>query len=240
MEETEAEQKPRESAERDGENAGEASDESPGPKVLSAPSEAVEPLARLVDEGQARVLKRQVVDDLEHIADGLERARRRGEEIVEEARREADRIREEAREEGRREGYEELVSKIAEVRERYRTIQDEAEEDTLELAFRIARRIVGREIDRDPSAVGEIVADALEEVRGKRHVVVHVHPEDIPGLEERREELAGRLDGASIFFEADADLERGGCVIETDANRVDATLQMQLDRLRAAVEGSND
>jgi len=205
--------------------------------VLEAPVETAEPLHETVEVRECRVLKADLVDRLTGLSEAIERAEQRADRLVEEARREADAIRREARETGRREGYEELVEEIARVRERYRTIQDEAERDTLELAFRVAEQIVGRTIEQDPAVVRRMVAESLEHVRGKRHVVVHVHPDDLAELAPHREAMGEELDGATIYFEEDDRLERGGCLIETEATRVDARLEMQLQTLEEAIIG---
>jgi flagellar biosynthesis/type III secretory pathway protein FliH len=208
-------------------------------RVLEAPVEMAEPLAEVIDGESCRVIKHETVSRIEGLNAAIERAEQRAERIVDEAREKADAIREEAREAGRREGYEELVDLIAEVRERYRTIQDEARQDTLELAFRVARRIVGREIDQQPEIVREMVADSLRHVRGKRQVVVYVHPDDLPYLTAEKEELSRRLDGATIYFEGSAEIEQGGCLIETATERVDARLEMQIEQLRDAITNSS-
>ena len=205
--------------------------------VIQAPVDAAEPIREVVDHPACRILSGEVVERIDALSDALQRAEARAERIVEQARREADTIRREAREEGRRDGYEELVDRIAEVRERYRQIQDEAERDTLELAFRIAERIVGRTIELEPEVVREMIAGALEHVRGKRHVVVYLHPDDLQSVAPHREAMADELDGATIYFEEDDRIDRGGCLIETESTRVDARLEMQLERLKDALEG---
>jgi len=201
-------------------------------KVVDLPEEVAEPLHEVIDRRECRVLDAEALERLRELSEAIVRAENRARQIVEEARREAESIREAAREEGRREGYEELLPKIAGVRERYRQVQDEAEEDTLELAFRVAKRLVGREIDRDPSVIRDIVEGALERVRGKRHVVIRVHPDDVPELDAHTDELSEKLDGAAVYVEEDESIERGGCVVETESNRVDARLDLQLERLR--------
>lgn len=227
----------RTNGESDGETSRqEADDGDGGPvRVLEAPVELAEPLAEVIGRESCRVIKHETVARIDRLNGAFDRAKQRAERIVEEAREQAETIREEAREAGRREGYEELVDLIADVREQYRLIQDEAREDTLELAFRVAHRIVGREIEQQPEVVRDMVADSLEHVRGKRQVVVYVHPDDVARLEADREGLSGRLDGATIYFEPSAEIERGGCIIETATERVDARLEMQIEQFRNAL-----
>jgi flagellar biosynthesis/type III secretory pathway protein FliH len=209
--------------------------EEQGPAVLEAPVEAAEPLGRLVEGPTCRVIDGSVVERLGRLSNALVRAENRAHATVEKARREAHELRQEAREEGRREGYRELVEVVGQVRRRYRQIQDEAEADTLELAFRVARQLIGREIEREPEVVADMVAESLEHVRGKRQVVVHVHPADRRTLEVHRSALSEQAEGASIYLEEDPSIERGGCVIETEDNRIDARLELQLERLREAI-----
>ena len=205
--------------------------------VLKAPVEAAEPLRALVEESGCQVLKRGAVERLEGLAEAVDEAQRRSEAIVEEARREATEIRDAAREEARSEAYRELADEIRTVRERYRGIQREAEEDTVALAMRVAERIVGRELETRPELVRQMVADSLEHVRGKRHVVVEVHPKDLEELESGGDALEEAGDGARLYFEPNDEISRGGCVIESDTNRVDARLEVQLERLYEALVG---
>ena len=206
-------------------------------KVLEAPAEAARALESLADGGESvRVLKAEVVGRLDRLARALEEARRRAAEIVEAAECEAEEIRRQAREDGRRDGYEEVLPLLGELRNRYSNIQDEAQRDTLDLAFRIARRIIGRQIEVEPEVVRRMICESLEHVRGKRSVVMHVNPADRPVLEASREALSRQVEGAPLHFEERDDIERGGCVIETQANRVDARLKTQLETLREVLE----
>ena len=218
-----------------GEEREESEEEEGRPAVLEAPVEAAEPIGELVEGGQCRVIDASVVDRLGTLSNALVRAENRAHATVERARQRAHELREEARQEGRREGYQELLEAVGQVRQRYREIQDEAEADTLELAFRVARQLIGREIEREPEVVADMVAESLEHVRGKRQVVVHLHPADRQTLEEHRAALSEQAEGASIYLEEDPSIARGGCVIETEANRIDARLELQLERLREAI-----
>jgi flagellar biosynthesis/type III secretory pathway protein FliH len=198
--------------------------------VLSAQSEVAR-AARPLIEG-ATVWTAEVVDELSGIEAALEAARTRATEILEQARTEASLIREDAREQGRREGYAECVRDLARARAEYQRLQERAEEDLVALAFQVASRLLGRQIEVDPGAVVGMVEQALRSARGRRTIVVAVHPEDLPAVRAARAELVETVEGVPIHFEVDEGLERGDCVIETESGRIDARLATQIAVLR--------
>jgi flagellar biosynthesis/type III secretory pathway protein FliH len=54
-------------------------------------------------------------------------------------------------------------------------------------------------------------------------------------LNAARGALVAEVEGAALYFEADERVGRGGCVVETEAGRVDARLEVQLDVMRRAL-----
>lgn len=112
-----------------------------------------------------------------------------------------------------------------------------AETGLLKLATAIARRILRREISVDPQAVESLVRMALERVRAEDVLRVRVHPEHAALLKAALDRLPGARD---IAVQPDAQLDRGGVVLETGRGNLDASIETQLaeiergltDRLR--------
>lgn len=90
-------------------------------------------------------------------------------------------------------------------------------------ALHLARGIVRAELKARPELVAEAVQQALAAVLlSARHIRVQVHPEDLPLVEAGAgEALAAR--GARL--QPAAEIARGGCRIESDLGRIDATLE---------------
>lgn len=206
--------------------------------LIRAPEVLEEDVRPLFDSPSVRLVRARVVDSLEQARVDIDAARQRAEAIIDEARAEAERVREQARAEGHAHGVEEVVDHIARARREYAAAMEATEDDMLELAARLARRIVGEAIEVQPQRVQKMVAQVLRHARGKREIVVRVAPDDLGTLEERAAEFSRQVDGVPVHFESDASLERGSCVIQTESGRIDGRIATQLQTLlRALKEG---
>lgn len=165
----------------------------------------------------------------------LREAADQAEALIETATKEAEIIKEAAIEEGNAEGLARWLDAITAANEEYNRVQREAERDMVTLAFHIARRLIGHSIDVEPMLIRDLVGASLQAARGRRQIVVKVHPEDLPTLESARMKLQQDLDCTHLHFEAFGEIERGGCLIETEAGRIDARIETRLDTLYTAL-----
>ncbi len=110
------------------------------------------------------------------------------------------------------------------------------EEELTWLATEIARQLVRRELRTSP---GEIVAVVREAVAllpaGSSGAQVRLHPDDARLI---REVLSlGQGDEPIWRIIEDQTLSRGGCVVNTDLSRIDATIEKRLGAVIATVLG---
>lgn len=110
------------------------------------------------------------------------------------------------------------------------------EEELTWLATEIARRLVRRELRNAP---GEIVAVVREAVSllpvANTGIQVRLHPEDARLI---REVLSlGRDDEPVWRIVEDQTLSRGGCLVQTELSRIDATVEKRLGAVIATVLG---
>ena len=104
-----------------------------------------------------------------------------------------------------------------------------------EAALALARGVVRAELQARPRLVAEAAQQALAAVLlSARHIRVRVHPDDLPLVEAGAGEALAARDARLV---ADAEIERGGCRIESDLGRIDATLETRW-RQAAALLGS--
>ena len=101
----------------------------------------------------------------------------------------------------------------------------QTEADVVKLSLAIARRILYRELTIDQGALAGLVKAALEKLQSDVVARARVHP-DLEATVRATIEQSGR--GASVEVVADASLERGGAVIETNRGSLDASLEVQL------------
>lgn len=163
----------------------------------------------------------------------VEAGRQKAQELLDAAQAERERVLEEAREQGRQEGLAQVSEQIVRSTLLKTEVLQNAEREIIALACKLAEKIIGRDLERDPELVVEMCANAIENVRMAQQVVVRVNPKDAQVLREHKRrmmELIGRV--KEIAIKEDADVARYGCIIETDSGTIDAQLPTQLEMLR--------
>lgn len=153
----------------------------------------------------------------------------------------------EGREQGRREATGELARGIELLTEYANVLQAEksevaarAEAHSLELAFALAKKIIGDELSARPEAMQAVVGKALQQVLGCDKIKLRVHPDDLSYLEAVQSDWRARAGGDVEFsVRADESVERGGCLIETEQGTLDAQISSQLATLRSGLTASS-
>lgn len=160
-------------------------------------------------------------------------AQARAEEIKSEALRYKEEVFAKAREEAKADVQARAAEEIARAKMQAGQIIAGAEGEVLDLALKVAAKIISRDLERDPDLLLEIVASCADAARSAKSMVFRVHPEDGKRLREKAPrliELIGRTVDLSI--RDDADIERGGCVITTPFGTIDGQIRTQFEMLR--------
>jgi flagellar biosynthesis/type III secretory pathway protein FliH len=110
------------------------------------------------------------------------------------------------------------------------------ETDALRFALAVAERIVKREVRIDKEVVVRQIREAVKRVVGIDSIKIRVNPEEESVARQHRSAILGSL--REVLIEADATIERGGCIIESTAGNVDARLETQLRQVEAALFGA--
>lgn len=147
---------------------------------------------------------------------------------VEAAQAEAEQLRQAARDAGRQEGRAEAVALLARVRGERAERLAAAQEDAVVLAVRIAERLLGQALARDPALEAALCGQVLAGLRQEGALVVRVHPEALAVL-------GAQPFGPDVAVRADPDVERHGCVVETGWGEADGQLHVQLAALERAL-----
>jgi flagellar biosynthesis/type III secretory pathway protein FliH len=106
----------------------------------------------------------------------------------------------------------------------------------IELVFRIASNILQKEITADPEYVARIVRNVVEKVGVKEQLKLIASASQLEALYALLPELEKKHSSLkNISIEGSSQLEDSDVVIETDWNRIDATLESQLATLHASV-----
>ena len=108
------------------------------------------------------------------------------------------------------------------------------------LAMAVARHLVRRELRTDPGQVVAVVREALAALPvGARKVCVTLHPDDAALV---REALAVHEDDEDALrwkIVEDPLLTRGGCKVEAEDSRIDASVEKRLNQIIVTVLGGD-
>jgi len=107
-------------------------------------------------------------------------------------------------------------------------LRREAEQDLVQLALAIARRILARELTVDPEAIRSLVLGAMERLRGQEIAHVRVHPSQHAAVAAC---LRERNAGTAVEVKADPACAAGTVVLETERGRLDASVDSQLHEI---------
>ena len=113
---------------------------------------------------------------------------------------------------------------------------DEAVEEALvTLAIAIARQLIRRELRTNPGEVVAVVREAMAALPiASRNVHLALHPDDATLV---RKAIALESDTSLWTIVEDPVLTRGGCRVESDDSRIDATVETRLASVIAQVFG---
>lgn len=182
-----------------------------------------------------KLLKHQVLDAEEQARNIILEGREDGLNLIAIAKSEAESIRRRSYQEGRDIAERELLDNILAIKDiRSQTLQD-IEQEVLKLSVKIAEKIIGREISHNAETRGEIVLNALRQVRQQEMLTIRVNANDLPLVEQMREKIDVFGRAKYIDFVADQTVKDGGCVIESESGTIDARLETQLRILENAL-----
>lgn len=117
----------------------------------------------------------------------------------------------------------------------FEELDDSVEQQVLQLAMVVARNIVRRELKTDPAHVIGAVREALKILPiAARDVRVQLHPEDAEIIRTHLKPAEGER---AWHVVENPVLTRGGCRVETDSSRIDASVESRLAKLMAVIVG---
>ena len=119
---------------------------------------------------------------------------------------------------------ERLAQSISEISGLRSELRFQAQEDLVQLAINIARRIVHRELETDPEAISGVAKAALERLQLRDLHRVRVHPEHVSMI---RALLQKSGAGSRVQVDGDSILQQGDLLFETERATLDASVEAQ-------------
>ena len=99
------------------------------------------------------------------------------------------------------------------------------------------RKILGDELKLHPDRIVDIVIQSLKPVTQHHKIKIYANKEDIDILEKHKPQIKEIFEHIEVFsIQERDDIEKGGCVIETEAGIINAQLENQWKALEIAFE----
>ena len=109
----------------------------------------------------------------------------------------------------------------------------------VELIYRMGKMVVLRELATDKDYLMTLVRTLVEKVGAKDNIRLLINSADLAKVSELKsglEKSFGKL--KNVTFETSSTVEGGGCVLETDWNALDASVETQLQAFHDALIGA--
>lgn len=106
------------------------------------------------------------------------------------------------------------------------SLDEEVERSLVSLVMAIARQVVRADLAVRPEQILLLVREAIDALpTASRNVRLYLNPDDLSLV---RESLGEELKNAQWIMREDAVLNRGGCRVESDSCRIDASVEHRL------------
>ncbi|MEJ0017889.1 MAG: FliH/SctL family protein [Acetobacteraceae bacterium] len=182
-------------------------------------------------QGPGRILRGAAADGMQDAERLLADAELRAADMVASAQAQVDAIQAAARAAGIEEATEEIQDRLFAIAEASANAISRTEERIIDMAMHIARRIIGAFDEAEIAA--RVAKKSLALSAHSGFIRLRVAPSAVEPLRERLDAiLPTAMSSAAIEVIGDGRVHGGGCIMETDAGLIDATIDSQL----AAIE----
>jgi flagellar assembly protein FliH len=118
------------------------------------------------------------------------------------------------------------------VRNMKKNILDQNEGLMIDFLYYICEKVVAEHVERKDTTIKEILKQVIDTMDAKENISVKLNDKDFETVKQLMQEANQESDiYKKIKFYPTPEIEKGGCIFETDHGLVDATLKERLDKL---------
>lgn len=122
----------------------------------------------------------------------------------------------------------------------YHDVLESSEEVILQLAIQSAEKIIQRVLEEKPEVFIDIVKTAIKDIKEQSIISIYVHPDNYELVLSQKDELSRLLDSESkLTILVKDNLKSNHCLIEHPFGQIDASIDTQLEQLRALLHEVN-
>jgi type III secretion protein L len=182
-----------------------------------------------------KIIPEKDFSELKTAADVLNQVRQEALDFKKKNLEEAEILKQNYAKEGFDEGLNKFNSAVIELNQKIEKIEKDFQNQLLPIALKAAKKILGEELKLHPDRIVDIVIQALKPVLQQHKIKIYANKEDLEILEKEKEKILSLLQKNQVLtLEAHDDVERGGCLIETESGMINAQLENQWRALEAA------
>ena len=125
------------------------------------------------------------------------------------------------------------------ITEGFDRLSAEAQEACVDIAIEINRRFVHTIAENSSDLIKETIKAAVKLATEKEKVVIRVNPEDLDEVRKHQDDIIFIGDGISrLEIRPDKLVDRGGCIVETEAGNIDARVDTRLSEIEKSLKDS--
>jgi flagellar biosynthesis/type III secretory pathway protein FliH len=137
-----------------------------------------------------------------------------------------------------------LETTLAELDGVRQKIRRHLEQEVVELALHVARKVVRHELTVSKDTIVCVVREAMTQLDDPGKISIRLNPDDLKKIRAAGETLSSVMDHLdTIHFEEDTGIDCGGCYIQTEYGEIDARIEEQLrtveEAFRAEMRNTN-
>ncbi|MBU6154114.1 MAG: hypothetical protein KGP28_07415 [Bdellovibrionales bacterium] len=106
----------------------------------------------------------------------------------------------------------------------------------VQLVYQVSKQVLLRELGTDREYVKRLLGHVIEKLGAKDHIRVKISKQDAENLETIRDFLKAQIpDLRNLQIEGSDELALGGCKVETDLSRINASIENQLGSIEKSL-----
>ncbi len=184
-----------------------------------------------------KVISAKEFSTLQKASQILKTAKEEAKELAEKTVIDAEQERERGFQEGFQKGLESFHEHLFALDEELKELRSEIQKKILPLTLSTARKILGEELRLHPDRIVDIVLTSLKPVSQHKKIIIYINKEDLEFLEKEKPKIKEIFEHLqSLSFQERDDIERGGCIIETEAGIINAQIENQWRALESAFQ----
>lgn len=167
----------------------------------------------------------------------IELLKKQGQEQQQDNEEKAKLLFESSKKKGFNEGLKKWTEQLNFLEKETAKAREEMQKFLVQITLATAKKVVGRELEQNPSTLADMIMKQLRSVASHHKVTIYVNKEDYDLIEKNREALQKICDQATSFkIQPRADIKPKGAVIETDQGIIDARSETLWKNIEKALQ----